>query len=585
MKQNKRRPAARLNRFTAVTVAAALCLGLLSGCAGGGETADTPKNTPTEEQLTAVRDELMKQSQTKGLGDITKLEFYEDGERSDAAEMNIAKDNKILYYAGDIKRVVNYPDGYIIDLPQDWAPDFSRSPIRVRYTGEDITLTITVESVFEASAEIQLKKWVNTYILNDSWQDKNRVTQLSLETRNAGEFKAQVIKLKLEDMPEGSQDHYTYVNFYSDTRMEFYHFLFKSTAPVEQLDDIIASFQRIPSKGIAVYNMDFHLSEPENWSKETADLFSRVRNSRTYEFGIFQSNLESTGYNSTIPAFEKRTNYTFPIISQYIHFGKDGGTLPLDFYRRLNEDGRILQLSYQFTDSNNSQLDGYSPMLDIYRGEKDKELRRLARQIKEYGEPIFFRLNNEMSTDWTSYCASCNMADPDIFVDTWVRLYRICEEEGANNMIWIFNPTSESYPPGNWSHFFNYLPPAEYMQMFGLTAYVSGYEKEFPSWKDMYQKCIKANAPFFQDDEWPMCIPEYACGQGDGTRKEEQYAWIEQAFADTHLLPQIKYGVWFSTNDYDPDTGEPVNRFSIDIRDRKLMEAFRRGLSQIKAGE
>lgn len=123
------------------------------------------------------------------------------------------------------------------------------------------------------------------------------------------------------------------------------------------------------------------------------------------------------------------------------------------------------------------------------------------------------------------------------------------------------------------------------MQMFGLTAYVSGYEKEFPSWKDMYQKCIKANAPFFQDDEWPMCIPEYACGQGDGTRKEEQYAWIEQAFADTHLLPQIKYGVWFSTNDYDPDTGEPVNRFSIDIRDRKLMEAFRRGLSQIKAGE
>ena len=35
-----------------------------------------------------------------------------------------AQDVKRVYYSGDIKRVVNYPDGYLLDIPRDWEPDF-----------------------------------------------------------------------------------------------------------------------------------------------------------------------------------------------------------------------------------------------------------------------------------------------------------------------------------------------------------------------------------------------------------------------------------------------------------------------------
>ena len=120
-------------RILAVGTAVSLLMAL-SGCVSetqpnendGGETGisatggtyyDTAEYT--EEQLTAVREGLQNSNHMEGLGEVSKMEFYENGVRTGATEMNQQRDNKILYYSGDIKRVVNYADGYIIDIPQD----------------------------------------------------------------------------------------------------------------------------------------------------------------------------------------------------------------------------------------------------------------------------------------------------------------------------------------------------------------------------------------------------------------------------------------------------------------------------------
>lgn len=39
-------------------------------------------------------------------------------------------------------------------------------------------LSITVEEVFEADVEYQLDQWVNRYLLNKGWQQKNKISQL-----------------------------------------------------------------------------------------------------------------------------------------------------------------------------------------------------------------------------------------------------------------------------------------------------------------------------------------------------------------------------------------------------------------------
>ena len=53
----------------------------------------------------------------------------------------------------------------------------------------------------------------------------------------------------------------------------------------------------------------------------------------------------------------------------------------------------------------------------------------IANAFKSYKEPILFRLNNEMNTDWTSYSGIVSLLDPDIFITTWKRLYNIFEEK------------------------------------------------------------------------------------------------------------------------------------------------------------
>ena len=82
-----------------------------------------------------------------------------------------------------------------------------------------------------------------------------------------------------------------------------------------------------------------------------------------------------------------------------------------------------------------------------------------------------------------------------------------------------------SYPPGNWSKTLNYLPSTECFQMIALTNYTGSSSGQFSSCKDMFTTAIQKCFPFFQDDEWPMCIGEYSCGSGtNGTQSEQQYA-------------------------------------------------------------
>lgn len=110
-------------------------------------------------------------------------------------------------------------------------------------------------------------------------------------------------------------------------------------------------------------------------------------------------------------------------------------------------------------------------MFDILRGRHDEAFRRLAKDIKAYGKPVLFRLNNEMNTDWTSYCGMITLLDPDIFVMTWQRLYDIFEEEGVDNCIWIWNPIADSCPYSSWGEDLCYNPGTEYFQLLGATSY------------------------------------------------------------------------------------------------------------------
>ena len=326
------------------------------------------------------------------------------------------------------------------------------------------------------------------------------------------------------------------------------------------------------------------------------------------EWGIFSHSMAANGGNDEkikkkTEAFEsqEQMDYKFGIAPTYTHCGKlsNPGKFPLSSANSLAggngfNQKPVLQFTMQFTANNNETLNDYTPMYDILRGKYDDYFKDLAKDMKSYGKPILFRLNNEMNSDWVSYCAAVTMLDPDIFAMTWERMARIFKEEGCDNILYIFNPTGKTYPYCNWGEDLCYLPSLEYVQILGLTYYeYNNYFDEDPtSFFELYQWLYEKNSPYWVD--YPAIISEFACGAGgnypSGTlyrNSVSQAVWVEEMFdvmnycRNYEFVDQIKGAVWFNAND---DVGAKTkNLLILDTTNTKLtIEMFKLGLSGTK---
>ncbi len=572
----------------------ALCLSLImivscfAACDKDGGKKDDDKDNiylsvqeeGTEEELTAVREDLIKAAETKGFGDIDKMEFYENGVRTTSSTYVQVKDNKKFYYSGDTKRLVNYADGYILDMPADWKPDFSMSTMRCRFDTDEVSLIASREDdgiayhggVEEYFAALYL------YLKNEDFQKNNKVTVIEdiPATKLNDDWQYMVYRVKLEDCAEGTKCYYTYVDYFNDLN-QTYHFMFKA---VDDRDfaDVYKSFQGIYDKGAPVDTRLFPCIESENWSEETTTFYQNLKEQDHIDWGLFSYRLQSTGIEITIPMLEKKLDFEFPIISEYIHYSNP---FPVDFAKQMMDDGRMMQISYQFTLNNNSDLTFQNPILDIYRktDESKQVLTEFAEGAAQMGQPFYFRLNNEMNTDWTSYCAMANMLDPDIFVDTWITLYDIFTETGANQYaLWVFNGFDKSYPPYKWANYQCYMPPSEYIHMIGLTGYNFVTEEDTSSWRtfeQIYDEIYTAYEPHFA--EWPWIISEFGC-ETSTAEDQSKAQWITDMFTtlDAGKYPQLKVAIWFNCSDYDTN-GKVTNDLNLE-KDPEVVEAFKAGL-------
>ena len=228
-----------------------------------------------------------------------------------------------------------------------------------------------------------------------------------------------------------------------------------------------------------------------------------------------------------------------------------------------NGDGTkpVLEFTFQFTTNNNLVDQEITPLFDIMRGKYDTYFARLAKDIKEYGKPVMFRLNNEMNTDWTSYSGIMNLLDPDIFTATWKRLYNVFIENGVDNVIWVWNPIADSCPYSGWGEDLCYFPGFDYVQLLGGTNYEANNDRNlFKSFKDRYGSLYEKNKNYFE--KWGMIIGEFACGSGGnasgelGRNRDLQEKWVKEMFDELNsetpapYAQQIKGLIWFNCNDY-----------------------------------
>lgn len=543
------------------------------------------------------------------LYDVLKLEPISQARQTDGLEEGYAaahygdgvllnegfdgeRDRKTVYTDGNITRLVNYLDGYLLDFPAGTEFDFTLSPLFTRAQGEGFDAvvsreTATYESLkdvvtFELSTFLpflfedstvrtHVEHYQYRFLLSETWQENNRV---SVE-RWTGESGADFISAVLQEPGEADYDGYLYATVYTGSR-EYLRLMFRydsaDQALKEQLCAAVESMSVFSPTGSGVYSTDYQLILPENWSEETAQVYDGIVNEDSLRWGVFTKDIFTTGINETVPELEEELDYTFDVILAYIHFGTD---FPTDFMELNRENGRLVELTYQITTNNNEDMFARSPLLDLYRGELDEEIRAFARQAAEWGHPFLFRLNNEMNSDWTSYGGVVNMADPQLFVSVWQRIYTIFQEEGVDNCIWIFNPNDRNAPPSKWNDSLAYYPGNGYAQMLGVTGYNNGtyYTQWNEQWREfdvIYDEIQALYEPHFA--QFPWIITEFASSSIGG----DKVAWIENMFAHIGDYPNIKIAVWFSYADFDGDT--PARPYWLDETEDTLA-AFREGLA------
>ncbi len=564
-----------------------------------------------------------------GLADassIGKLTAYSNGATTDSYSDLPKGDTRYLFSGKDNTRAVVLPEGYALTLPgKDVTADFSLGKLRSKYYGENYVLTVSYEDKNtygdnEHGFGIYFREWLIRYIdPNASDKDvisffaENKISlsrPATVSTDLIEGFTVNMYDLKLRAAAKVDYDYYSIAVIRpTDSYEYFWLFVLKSKGEMhDESNMIVSSFKEIDKVGSAVNSVgSYELRIPEHWNEETLNYYNKLLNQTTVDWGAFfhQNTEEYIDWFTS----EEGIDTDMDVFMTYLHIGwyNQKNYLDLDMINReAGGDGfngkPVLNLTYQFTTTNNNLDAPYTPMYDILRGVYDNHFRKLAQDIKSYGKPVLFRLNNEMNTDWTNYCGMQTMLDPDIYIETWRRLYNIFVEEGVDNTIWIFNPFNNTFPYCNWGDMLNYFPGEDYVQMIGLTAYQDNNDDQIESFEKMYSDLYAKNTPYF--DNYPAIIGEFACGAGGEVyysweqgaylpipdieqKRQWQAEWIEGMFEcminnqekGYEFCKNIKVAIWFSANDFVTIDGENKikNYFKLDEGVPDAIKAFREG--------
>lgn len=619
-----------MKKLTAAMLILLFSISLLASCSDGKtESSASPEETSEESIMTpdsnaqTVWNEKYSYGGISGADKVSHLTAFSDGKETDDYA-DASGDTRYIFEGDSETRIAVLSEGYALTLPDTGVTaDFSLGALRSKYTTDRYILTVSYEDQNpygdnENGFKIYYDEWLARYFENVDFLNANGIRR----TRPIGETTELLpgYTVNYYDMTVTLASRMQYDTYSvaivrpTNSYDHFWFFVMKSEKDMyEAMDAIVASFVELDPQGTPVNSVGaYELKIPESWNSETLAYYNSIMSQTDVDFGAYFAG-NDTSYIDWMYS-DEALGAPLDVFMTYLHIGWYDTASSLDLSLVNAQAGGngvngkpVLELTYQFTNTNNS-LGGYTPMYDICREKYDTQFRKLAKDIKSYGKPVLFRLNNEMNTDWTSYCGMVTMCDPDIFIETWRYLYDLFQEEGVDNCIWIFNPIATSCPYSNWGDTLNYFPGEDYVQMLGLTYYQMNTDDDIASFETMYRELYRQNTPYF--DNYPAIIGEFGCAAGGDyyydwgegayiavtdtdARRDAQEKWIDEMFScfsknqekGYEFCKNIKIATWFSANDYATIDGkeEIINHLKLDESTPKAIAALRRGIEAMRA--
>lgn len=467
----------------------------------------------------------------------------------------------------------NKVDGYTIAIPGDMEIDMRFSNIRAVSENENLKIEIYRQTI-ENKAGCDIESYVNysnQFINNniDHYKelegktkiDGREVSYLQWSRRSLGKIK-------------NDRCYYASVDV-SLSEQEVITILFKSNLKFENKSylDIARSLILI-EKSAEPYVQKIHKTDNKKWDEKTASVYEQYFGENTrLHWGIFET--DAPVNFTELKKIEEKVDFTFPILLYYTGILENKEMHPNLSVALHNAkiEGRVLELTLQTVE----QTPGKGNMVyDVLDGKYDTYLQNYAREVASSGEPVLFRLGNEMNGDWCVYSSHHTSKDTDVFKAFYYYIYQVFEQAGADNVIWVWNPNGKAFPDFKWNNELCYYPGDEFVDVIGMTSYNTGTYYESETWMEfdlMYDELYKK---YIDQYEKPLMITEFSSSSVGGSKE----AWVANMFRHIYKYDKIKVAVWWDGCDWDAE-GNIARSYFIDETE-ELVRLFRENLARFK---
>ncbi|HWP95238.1 MAG TPA: glycosyl hydrolase [Syntrophomonadaceae bacterium] len=491
--------------------------------------------------------------------------YLKNGQITTTAEFDPSDDFKtITPLSSGNNRLYDYANGYALDYPGDMWVDPSLSAVRVVLANSQTQVEIYHDD-FNNTINT-----ANDYIVYSNKFVNNSAYTLEMnKTIRINGLQAHLLQWERAPLSSVSNDrcHYLSAELVKNNR-EVYTIFIKSSDDPSQYLPLVKSFRIIESQGTPQINTRFvRTDRVSRLNTETRDFYQHYfSNSAGLTWGIYSW---SVGDNlDALNSLEKRLGSPFSVLVWYKSLGTP---LPLDLLNRAYSQGKYLELTFH---TQVTGADNRNTLYDILNGQYDQYFNQYARDLKSFGHPVLFRLDNEMNGDWCFWCSWNTCKDSEVYTAAWRHIHQIFEANQVDNVLWVWNPNDLSFPGFQWNHYLTYFPGTQYVDIVGMTGYNTGTHFAGEYWRSfdsIYQPLYNDYMKMF---DYPFMITEFACSSVGGDKVQ----WINDMFASIKNYPNIKVANWFSGVDLDAQ-GQPGRIYRLDENDQ-CIAAFSRGMKQ-----
>ncbi|SMC72640.1 glycoside hydrolase family 26 protein [Sporomusa malonica] len=461
------------------------------------------------------------------------------------------------------ERLTDYANGYSVLVPHGLTVNASLSPIVTVLSNDNLRIEIFYDSFAGTPAT------ANDYISYSNKFINNRKDHSLLldETYRQNGFTIHLLnwtRRPLQRLPN-DKNHYSSIELIKNQN-EVYSIFIKSTQPIDNAREIAASFTLTERQGAPRFNLP--MNQPHTpLNAETRAFYDKFFGvTSPLRWGIFEPGAPQTF--EKLDLLESQLSYTFPILVRYQSFDEN---LPIRALESAYEHGRTveltLQTSYNFTDNSGA-------IYDILDGKYDDYFNLYAQQLKTFGHPVIFRLNNEMNGDWCWYSSSNYSKDAELYKAMWRHIRAIFDNNDVDNVLWVWNPHDLSFPNFKWNHYLMYYPGDEYVDIIGLTGYNTGTYFPGEKWREFDHIYPDIYAEYDRHFAKPFMITEFGSNSVGG----DKAAWMNRMFTQIGQFSKIKAAIWWNGIDYD-SSGRPGRIYVLD-ESEETIAAFRQGLKK-----